>query len=128
MKADSITSFVKKNYFIIIVGICALVVLLFLSETFGGNQSENHLDESDNLEIKLERFLSKIKGVGECDVILYYKQELKSTFSSAEESMISGIAVICDGGDDSGIKSMLIDVLTRLFGISGSRIVINAKG
>jgi len=44
-----------------------------------------------------------------------------------KDSGISGIAVICDGGNNSKVKSSIIEVLTRLFGLSGNRISVNAK-
>ena len=50
-----------------------------------------------------------------------------SSFSTSVQEKISGIAVICDGGNNSKVKSSIIEVLTRLFGLSGNRISVNAK-
>lgn len=126
MKNDGITAFVKKNYVLIIIGICLVVILLFLSETFGDGKTDD-TKKANDLESELELFLSGLKGVGECDVLLFYEKQQQSTFSSTLEEKLSGVAVLCEGGGDSGIKSMIIDILTRLLGLSGSRITINER-
>ena len=126
MKLNNIVAYIKNNFFIIAVGICAFVLLLFLSENFGSRDLESDSGSSE-LEVQLESFLSNLQGVGECDVMIFIENEKVSSFSSSVSEKISGIAVICTGGGNSGVKSMLIEVLTRLFGISGSRISINEK-
>ena len=127
MGMDKIFSYVRKNYFIIAIGICAVVILMFLSENFGASDSSVSKTKTDT-ESKLETFLGELQGVGFCDVLVFTESEKSSVFSSSEIEKIIGIAVICDGGGDVSVKAMIIDVLTRLFGISGSRISINERG
>lgn len=125
MKSGYVTDFIKKNFLLIAVGIASVVLLLFLSETFGGTDEKNGISNSDSLESRVEEFLSSLCGVGECNVMIFFENEKTSSFSSVETEKISGIAVICAGGGDSTVKSTITDVLTRLFGLSGSRISIN---
>lgn len=126
MKMSDITAYIRKNYFVIVIGVCALVLLMFLSENLVSDDSTDNSNSSD-METQLETFLSKLQGVGECDVIIFTETEKVSSFSSSVSETISGIAVVCSGGGNSSVKSMIIEVLTRLFGISGSRISINEK-
>ena len=108
------------------MGICACVVLIFLSENLSGLDSSSKKTEID-VETELESFLMKLQGVGDCDVILFTEEEKTSSYSSSYNQKITGIAVVCEGGGNSAVKSMILEVLTRLFGISGSRISINEK-
>lgn len=126
MKFNNISNFIRKNFFIIAIGISALVLLVFLSENFRDDRSS--IKNGDDLEVRLESFLTNLQGVGECDVIVFTETDSVSSFSATVSECISGIAVICEGGGDIAVKTMIIDILTRLFGISGSRISINAKG
>ena len=59
--------------------------------------------------------------------MIYMDSTTKSSYTSTVYNKISGIAVICDGGKNSSVKNSIIEVLTRLFGISGNRISVNAK-
>ncbi len=123
---NDITDYIRKNFFVIAVGLCALVLLIFLSENFGSKESDRVVTGSD-IEVRLESFLSQLQGVGGCDVIIFTENQKTSSFSSSEVETISGIAVVCDGGGNSAVKTMITEVLTGLFGVSGSRISINEK-
>ncbi len=126
MRINDVLAYIRKNYFIIAVGLCAVVVLIFLSENFGTDESSKRLNGAD-FESKLEKFLTELEGVGECDVIIFTENKKETSFSSSETENILGIAVVCDGGGQVGVKNMLVDILTRLFGISSSRISVNKK-
>ena len=126
MNKTDLFVFIKKNYSIIVIGICAVVLLFFLSEIFGGTGG---VAETDNvtLESELESFLMNLEGVGRCEVMIYMDTSSKTSYSAAVQTKISGIAVICDGGNNSSVKNAVIEVLTRLFGLSGNRISVNAN-
>ncbi len=126
MNKNDLFVFIKKNYSVIVIGICAVVLLFFLSEIFSGADSLTK-KENVSLEEKLESFLMNLEGVGECEIIIYMDTSSKSSYSSSVQEKISGIAVICEGGNNSRVKSSVIEVLTRLFGLSGNRISVNAK-
>ena len=124
LKLDSVMVFVRKNFILIAVGLCAVVLLYFMSANFSGAE-DSSLEYSSELEIKLEAFLSSLQGVGSCDVIIFTNEAKSSSFASVKTESIGGIAVICDGGGDILVKNSVSEVLTRLFGISGSRISVN---
>ncbi|MBQ2881452.1 MAG: hypothetical protein IJE40_04230 [Clostridia bacterium] len=126
MKKNDLLVFIKKNYSVIVIGICAVVFLFFLSGILEGDKQSDENDVS-SLAKELESFLMNLEGVGECKVMIYKDTPVKTSYSSSVQEKISGIAVICDGGNNSSVKNSIIEVLTRLFGLSGNRISINAK-
>ncbi len=127
MNKNELFIFIKKNYSVIVIGICAIVLLFFLYGVFGGSQTANQ-NESSSLEESLEQFLMKLEGVGHCEVMIYMDSSTKTSYTSTVYNKISGIAIICDGGKNSSVKNSIIEILTRLFGLSGNRISVNAKG
>ena len=126
MNKTDLFVFIKKNYSVIVIGICAVVLLFFLSEIFGGTAGSTGTDNV-SLECELETFLMNLEGVGRCEVMIYMDISSKTSYSSSVQEKISGIAVICDGGNNSSVKNSIIEVLTRLFGLSGNRISVNAN-
>ena len=127
LKLDSAMAFIRKNFTIIAIGLSVIVFLLFASENFSGSDKKDK-SNSSSLEVKLESFLSSLQGVGNCEVIIHTDTEKLSSFSSSAEETIKGIAVICDGGGNVSVKNAVTEILTRLFGISGSRISVNEIG
>lgn len=127
MKNERILNFIRKNFVPISIGIAAVVFLFFISESFGENSYNTEPEYGSDIELKIEGFLSSLNGVGECEVIVYGENKGRTSFTTNEERSISGIAVICDGGGDAHVKTAVIEILTRLFGISGSRISVNQK-
>ena len=126
-KFDSVMAFIRNNFMIIAIGLAVVVLLLFASENFSGIEKSDK-NSSSSLEVKLETFLSSLQGVGRCDVIIHTDKEKLSSFSSTSDETIKGIAVICDGGGNVSVKNAVTEILTRLFGISGSRISVNEIG
>lgn len=130
MKTGDILKFIQKNSVLIISGIILLSVFIFLSKTLGSTGSESSDSDSgyeEQLEIELSEFLSQLNGVGECRVMIIADKTQTSSYSSKTTYSVDGIAVICEGGGNASVKTRISEVLTRLFGISGSRISINEK-
>lgn len=130
MKTGDIVNFIKKNSTIIISGIILLAVFLFISKALGstGSESDNtDLGYEEQLENELSEFISQLDGVGQCQVMIIADKTQTSSYSSKSTYSVNGIAVICEGGGNVAVKTRILEVLTRLFGISGSRISINEK-
>ncbi|MBQ3565764.1 MAG: hypothetical protein IJA12_01165 [Oscillospiraceae bacterium] len=162
-----------KVKIIVFVGLLG-ILLIFLSEITGikeTGESENadiqnkvstcaYEDYAQDMEKRLEKILSKIKGVGKAEVMVtvsgteeyIYAQEEKikngeKDFSTENEYVligsggekqallkkvvnpqISGIVIICEGGDSNIVKERVYSSVSAAFEISPSHIYVTKLG
>ena len=86
----------------------ALAILLFPTSNQGAKE-ETPPDE----EARLEELCSKIEGVGECRVMVTYKN-----------GEVYAVAVICRGADTPKVRERLTELITSMYGIGANRISI----
>lgn len=129
----------KALRIIIALGIAG-IVLIFLSSLWdgGGGDKQDGLQSSesaesygDNLERELTDIVSKISGVGRCEILLTMENSVEYVYLSngdtktkSIEPTVRGVAVVCDGGDDPVTKEKIIDVVTKALNISSSRVSV----
>lgn len=128
----------KITKVIIILGIIG-IALIFLS-TFTGFDTSKQKDSdtifsvdtySQNLETELTDIITKIKGVGNADVMLTIENSVecvyldnKDTKTKQIEPIIRGVVVVCDGGDDQIVVQRVIDAVTKALNISSSKVCV----
>ncbi len=118
------------------------------------NTSGTITDYSAVLQKELEGTLSKMTGVGKCSVLITFSDGGETVYacdedvSSSDEKidtdrkyvlvssrseglvlkvytpMVLGVAVICEGGDSTRVKSDITEVLSRTLGISADSISV----
>ena len=120
-------SFLKKNYLTIVI--CAFVVaaLLLAAGMFTEHvpSEENEiLKYKSSLEIRLAEFLSKMNGVGACEVFITLEEAGQNVDGTGNS--VRGIAVLCSGGNNVKTKSEIAEILCRVFGISQTKISIGS--
>lgn len=130
----------KALRIIIALGIAG-IVLIFLSSLWdgGGNgdtqdglqSSESAESYGDNLERELTDIVSKISGVGRCEILLTMENSVEYVYLSngdtktkSIEPTVRGVAVVCDGGENPVTKEKIIDVVTKALNISSSRVSV----
>lgn len=107
------------------------ILLVFLSLGSG----ENNGDESAvgfseyELEENVSEFLSSIDGVGKCEVKISFSSGERLEYKNGslvyrEPARVSGVSVVCEGGDDSSVVSSVVDALSALFDIGMNRISV----
>lgn len=130
----------KTVRIIIALGIAG-IVLIFLSSLWDGGENNKACDGSqssvsaetygDNLEKELKEIVSKISGVGRCEILLTMENSVEYVYLSngdtktkSIEPTVRGVAVVCDGGDNPVTKEKIIDVVTKALNISSSRVSV----
>lgn len=130
----------KTLRIIIALGIAG-IVLIFLSSLWDGGESGEAYDGSqtsvsaeiygDNLEKELKEIISKISGVGRCEILLTMENSVEYVYLSngdtktkSIEPTVRGVAVVCDGGENPVTKEKIIDVVTKALNISSSRVSV----
>lgn len=138
-KADSIKKLIKngkaKNI-IIAVGIIGLI-LIFISSFSGLNGDENSVSDysvakyKNDLQDSLSEMLTRIEGVGNVSLMLTIENSVEgvyldnnSTKTKEIEPVIRGVVIACDGGDDSLVRSSVLDAVTKALNISSAKVSI----
>ena len=104
---------------IILLGIGLLLV------TLGGKKNESEtVTDGPTEEERLAELCSSLSGVGRCQVYIAY-EERRISYSSNTEKVIVGVAVLCEGGSNDGVKARLTALIDSLYGIGSNRIRID---
>lgn len=127
-----------KNIEMYIVGICALIVVLFVA--FGGNnsskKSQSDTDYSCFVENKLEGILEKIDGCGKtkvavlCDTSnnnidsdnsskISFVNGVNSGINQASQNII-GVVIAAEGADDPIVKYKIVKTVVTLLAVDSS--------
>ena len=106
----------------LLLGLGLLLVFFGLSD-----KDEAGSVSAESEEERVAALCSYLDGVGECRVIINY--EVKSEGYGREDTVcISGIAVVCEGGDSTDVKRKVTGLLSSLYGIGSNRITVEKMG
>ena len=110
------------------IGQILIIILLgvgLLLITLGGKkENETEKTPTKNEEERLADLCSSLDGVGECRVFIAY-EERQISYSSRTETVIVGIAVLCEGGKNDNVRARLTSLIDGLYGIGTNRIKID---
>ena len=98
----------------------ALVLSLGLLLIFIGGRNKNTTKDDGELEERVTSICESIDGVGECKVMIYYKNEATRT----DDKHVDSVVVVCEGADSLEIRKSLTETLSSLFGIGANRVRI----
>ena len=112
MKSDfSFLAFIKKQDKGFIALIIGAIVIALLLIPLGNKRSEEPIEADD--AARLEELCSQIEGVGECRVMVTYKN-----------SEVYGVAVICRGADNPKVRERIVELVTSVYGIGSNRVTV----
>lgn len=91
-------------------------------------------ENTQSLEYKLKRILTQVDGVGDVDVFINYNRNKESVSSSIlfnnnnskmdDVSIVEGIIVVAQGGDDAQIISLIRNSVSESFGIPLHKVIV----
>ena len=96
-------------------------------------KSEKNTDTLEEYRQKLEEELvslcTSVEGVGKCRVFITFDKGAQNTYKNGtlietKPPHVSGVTVVCDGGESDRVKSSLTKMITALFGIGSNRVAI----
>jgi hypothetical protein len=126
----------------VVVGGLALVVLMFLSSVFSGDESSRNADadfggitvaeaEELRLEQKLERAISAIDGVGELTIVVTLESLSETVYAERGSGVrtviaprVRGVAIVAQGADNPVVQEQIVELTSRLLGINSTRISV----
>jgi stage III sporulation protein AG len=96
----------------------------------GTEYTEETLATSE--EVRLENILSQMKGVGDSDVMITWKDEkVTDTLFMSENSntsrKVEGVIVACEGAGDVVVKNNIINAVATVFDIPASNVMVFEK-
>ena len=117
-------NFADKKWFVPIVLI--VMTAIALSSFSLKKDTATH----DDAVTQLKSICAAVTGTDSVNVMIVYEDASSADFWTKKEGarQVSGVAVICDGGDDPEIKLKIYDIVKSLFGISTARISVNGSG
>lgn len=118
MFKDGFLKFIKEKKDIMKI---ALVLALGLLLIFIGSKDRTNTESDEELEERVASICEAIDGVGECKVMIYYKNE---AYSRSEEKAVDSVVIVCRGADSVEIRKSLTEMLSSLFGIGANRVRI----
>ena len=107
----------KFNFKTIIIPIILLLIGLFFifgSEIF---TSSSNSEKANKLEARLVEMINDLDGVSNSEVMLLTDNEGK----------VTGAAVICNGGNLSENKMIIIEMITSLFNVGACDVFVGGK-
>lgn len=119
MKSKSANSFFEfiaslpKIWKIGMVLLLSVILILLLTE-FGKEDAAD--GTAGSLEEEVEALCSSVGGVGECEVMITYKD--------TESDEVYAVAILCEGADSVEVRADLVELIGSIFGIGANRIAI----
>lgn len=148
---EKLKSSPKLVTYILIAAVCAALLLIMnTSDSEASSEDNNSLSAGDTeykseLEKELENIISKIDGVGKVTVMLtvestysyeyvkdYSDDEIETVIVGNKEALISkisnphvsGVLVVCSGGDNVSVKEKIINAVATVLDIPLSRVYV----
>lgn len=139
-------------YFIFLLGICLMTVDIFPKQKEKNETPQEQTEERD-IEERMKDIFSKISGVGNVDVLIYYRSgeetvyakdidsrngentsdyQEKTVFAANSEPVavkkkfpdIEGVLIVAEGGDNIKVKNQLIRSTQALLGVEAHKIEV----
>lgn len=116
-----------KIFIVLLIGVLLLVIAMPTGNKSSGkdtfeyslnndlftNESDS-MDYESSLEEKIKEALGHIKGVGNVDVVV----------KTSEGQKVSGIMIICEGGDNKNLVSTITDGISGLLDVPVHKIKV----
>lgn len=98
----------------------------------GGTEYTEETALATEEEIRLEKILSQMKGVGDTNVMITYQnvEEEDTVFSSERnknDRKVEGVIVASEGAGDIIVRSNIIDAVATVFNIPASNVMVFEK-
>jgi hypothetical protein len=79
----------------------------------GGGESDDNVTPED----ELAAVCSEMEGVGECRVMVTYK-----------DGEVFAVAVICEGAESPKTRQKIVELVTSVYGIGSNRVTVQKLG
>ncbi len=129
-----ITDIIKNGKKSIVYPVLILCAVLLLSALFGNGDKTKDLSEEEILEQRLCEICEKIDGIDKAYVMVSFsnEDEEKSYFrtqsDNGEHRSVSGVGIVCTGGDTGKVKREVSEMISAILGIPISHVKVLGYG
>lgn len=127
-----------KHIEIIACGVLIAIVLIIYfacascSSATGSAQNNVDLTNADYctaMQVRLEKIVSEIDGVGDASVVVNWDKSVQTSFGGGvtENPKATGAVVVCKGGDQTKVKLDVIYAVSTLLDLSIEKIIVYPK-
>ena len=126
--------FGNRRAIIVLLAMVAVGVLLLCipsgsSEGVSTSSDEELTEYKAQLESELAEICASVSGVGKCRVMITFERGAEKVYKGSQlvESSpprVSGVTVVCEGGESQTVKGTLTEMISALFGIGKNRIAV----
>ncbi|MDE7463711.1 MAG: hypothetical protein K2M48_01665 [Clostridiales bacterium] len=137
--SDFLTKLKKIKHIGLIAGAVVIVIVLVSyfslascssdSASLGTSADLGDLDYCTAMQVRLERIVSEIDGVGDASVIINWDKSVSTslTSSGSENPRATGVIVVCKGGNSTKVKLDVIYAVSTLLDLSIEKIMVYPK-
>lgn len=134
---------IKGLSIIIVLFAAAAIILLFSGSLFGGGSSETSssgtldatsLSEySAAIEERIKALISPLQGVGDARVLVYLSSTEEYVYDGSSRDAklskvvsptVSGVAIVCSGGNDANVRAKVTGLICAVFGVSSNHVFV----
>ena len=124
-----------KKYYTVFLFMIGILILLISGTGKQKNKDTLVFNESkyiNELEQKISEISSMIDGAGECIAVVNITSTTESVYNKNTPvkqimPVISGVTVICEGGNKNAVKESIISAVSTLLGIGSNKVCVIAK-
>ena len=112
----------KRKWFVPLI---IFVLLITVCTSFADAKKTNV--SSKTAEEQLEAICTAVTGGEKATVMVTYESVFEQNYWYSEkntEKKISGVAIVCNGGDNPNIRLKLHEIISSLFGLPSTRISV----
>ena len=111
------------------VGVLLLCIPNGSTESAADSEQESLSEYKLRLEEELSDVCSSVSGVGKCRIMVTFERGAENVYKGSQliESTpprVSGVTVVCEGGESQAVRSTLTEMISALFGIGKNRIAV----
>lgn len=120
LSESPIVGFIKRGGGFKVGIFLAIGIILLVFGAAGEGDTDTGVQYEE--EIRLTELCRRVKGVGDCYVMIGYSTE-RVSYSSSEKRVLS-VTVLCDGADSPAVRGELVELISSLYGIGAHRVTV----
>lgn len=119
-----------------LISVVAVVLVVYFAcvsckaeKTDSGDIVIDGSDYCTAMQLRLERIVSEISGVGDASIVINWDRSVSVSFTSgtAENPKATGAIIVCDGGADTKVKLDVTYAVSTLLDLSIEKIMVYPK-
>lgn len=121
----------EKWFLILLVGVLIFVIMLPVKDNDSYEKKQDaetrqeKISEQDMMQMELSNFLSKIKGVGKVETLIYTQKETENIYGKeSDNTKITGVIIGAEGAMNETIRLQIINMVMALYDLEADAVEV----